>query len=319
MPVQVSIEPFVTSDSTRPAAKELAANAITNAPAVAPSATGAFSSRQGASPAALASAAASALTSTSKSAAAAVDNTLQAAMPAVRVESTGMMASIPLPQGCHIRYDSTDADSDLDGMPAQPATLQEATAQPPQSPACELNSIDQQEVLDAVADLAAPACTDASNVNSSVISSHGGDVSNAIIEDAMQGVLATTMVTPAASEQAAQASSILADLADAPPERETSTLGQSSTLHADSSADSELREAWSSEASHAQSFVDSVWPAATPDPLAGSMGVDLSGSSQPQQGCCSPLEAGPPLFRTFEELTSVQCFGALACVHLVSQ
>ena len=277
-------------DSTFPEAKLVSASNVADMPAGAQSAAAPQSCIQGALAPAPASASASAV----------VDEMFEAAMPAARVESTGVMASIPEPQGRHIRYDSTDAESDSGGVPANSATLQEGTAQPLQSTDCELNSIDQEEVFDAVADLHALACTAASNVNDSVVNGCC-DVSNAMMKDAMQGVLATTVVTPAASERATQASSISADLADAPPEGETSALAHPSTLHADSSADSKLREA-GTEANHAQGLADGVLAATAPDPLAGTSSVDLTGGSQPELDCCIPLEAGPPFFRTFREL-----------------
>ena len=286
-PAQSPLESFVTSDSTLPAAEQTAAGNATHMPAVAQSAAAPHSCRQ--------CAVAPASASASASAEAVVGKILGAAMPASRVESTGIMASIPVPQGRHIRYNSTEADSDSASTPAQSATLQEATAQPPQSTDCELNSVDQQDVLDAVADLGVLACTDASDVYDKVTNGCGRVAGNAMVVDAMQGVLATTVVSPAALEQATQASSISADLADAPAERETSA--RSSTLHVDSCNDSQLREACISEADYAQGAVEGVRSATASDPLAGACSIDSSGGSQPQQDCCSPLQAGRPSCR----------------------
>lgn len=295
--------PSGACDSTHPAAAtETAARDAADKPPVAQSAAATHTSRQGASAAASASASTSAAAGTN----------LGAAMPAARIESTGVMASIPAPQGRHIRYDSTDADSDSDSMPAQfsPVPLQGATAEPSPSSACMLNSVDQQAVLDAVTIVDAPGCTSASSVSNSLISD-GADVSDAMIEDAMQGVSATTVVIPTVLDQATQASSVLAD---ALPERETSALTQSSTLHADSSADSALRQPCSPEANHAQSLVNGEGSAVTPAYMAGTCNVDLEGGSQPQQECSQ--EAGSPFSTTLEEFTMPQHVGVCACVYM---
>lgn len=290
-PAQPELNPAGACDSAHPAATEPAARNAEPSP-VAQSAAASHSSRQGSSAAASASdsasasASASAAASASASPSAVVGNNLGAAMPAARVESTGVMASIPAPQGRHIRYDSTGADSDSDGMPVQPSpvSLQGPTAEPPQSSDCMLNSVDQQAVLDAVADCNAPGCTSASSASKSLVSD-GIDVSAAMLEDAMQGVSATTVVPPAVSDLATQASDMLAELADAPT--------QISALHSDSSADPKLREACSPEANHAQSSVGS---AATPAHMAGI--VDPKGGNQAQQDHCISPEAGSPFFYT---------------------
>lgn len=298
-PAQPPLDPSGTCDSAHPAATETAASDAADKTPGAQSAAATHSSRQGASAAA--------------SASAEVGNKLGAAMPAARVESTGVMASIPAPQGRHIRYNSTDADSDSEGMPAHsfPVPLQGATAEPSQSSDCMLNTVNPQAVLDAVADVDAPGCTNASSASNSLVSD-GIEVSAAMIEDAMQGVSATAVVTPPVLDQATQVSSMLADLAHAQPGRETSALTQSSTLHSDSSADSKLRQACSPEVNHAESLGSDVGPAAMPAHVAGTCNGDFQGGSQPQQDCSQ--EAGSPFSTTPEESTMPEHVGDCACV-----
>ena len=290
---QTSVGCNVTSDGTLLAAKGVATSDAADEHAArhpaAQSAAAPHSSRQ----------AASASTS------AAAGSIMRAAMPAVRIESTGMMASIPAPQGRHIRYDSTEVDSDSEGRPVQ-ASPSSARAGPSQSGCCQLNSIDQQALLDAVASFDTPACNSSNRVTGDV-----GAVSDAVIEDAMQGVLATTVVTPAELQQVTQASSTQAGAPDAPPVGHTPALTQSD-LAFDSSLGTEASGALSSETNQAASHGDSMQPAATPDPLAGSVGIDLAGGSGAQQkDHCTTLEASP----LFLLVSCRGCLRVLVSVH----
>lgn len=215
------------------------------------------------------------------SASATSNHMLGSAVPSARMETTGMMASIAAPQGRHVRY---DADSDSEGRLAQPCSSR-AAAEPAQS-CSQLNSIDHRALLSAVADTPTPACKDSSGF----MVSEGGAVSDAVIQEAMQGVLASTVDAPADLQQGTQASSILAGIPDAPHNRQTLSRA-ASTLHSASSP----AHAAAAHHSHTASHEDSHAPA-TPDPLAGSHSVDPAENIQAQQhDCCTILEASASL------------------------
>lgn len=212
------------------------------------------------------------------------------AVPSTRMETTGMMSSIPAPQGRHVRY---DADSDSEGGLGQPCSSS-AAAEPAQSGCSQLNSIDPHALLSAVADIPTPACKDSSTF-SSIAVGDGSSVSDAVIQEAMHGVLASTMDAPADLQQGAQASSMLAGIPDAPHDRQTFFMALS-TLHSASS------HAHAAAAQHSQiaSHEDSHAPA-TPDPLAGSHSVGHAEDGHAQRHeCCSILEASASLTTVFD-------------------
>ena len=125
-----------------------------------------------------------------------------AALPAVRVETTGMMKTIPVQQGDHIRFGTTDTESDSESMPARPDGPR-GPAKPHQTPPCQLNSIDQQAVVAVAADAAEPdQALDNRDACCSSAPHNLDTVTDTLFGVAMQGIMATTVVTPAASQQA---------------------------------------------------------------------------------------------------------------------
>lgn len=242
-----------------------------------------------------------------------VNNMFGDAVPSTRMESTGMMASIPAPQGRHIRY---DANSDSEGRLAQPPSST-AEAGPSETCCSELNSVDQHALLNAVAAVDTPACNDSSNGSDSFVCD-GGGVSDVVIEDAMQGVLATTVVAPAQLHKDAQASSVVTGVPDPPPDRQTASLAQS-TFHAASNVSHQLDRACLSHQSHTASHEDGMQSAAL-ETLADSHSHDHGEDDQreqPDTTACSIPEVNPPLVAAFEEETSEQSFCDFLCVWFI--
>ena len=268
-------------------------------------------------------------------------NIFKGAVPGARMETTGMMASIPAPQGRHIRY---DAESDSEGRLVQPCSPS-AAAELSLNACSELNSVDQEALLNAVPGIVTPACKDLSSLGPGVVSD-GCGVSDAVVAAAMQGVLATTVDAPAEVQEGDHASStlagipdahpdrqalsttpvlagvpdappdrqalstppVLAGVPDAPPDRQALSTTPS-TLHSASSAAHAAADAGHC---HTTSREDSHAPA-TPDLLAGSHAVDpADDDSQAQQhNGCSVLEASASLTAAFADAALEQRFGVV--------
>ena len=174
-----------------------------------------------------------------------------AAFLPARVETTGMMTTIPIQQGNHIRYDTTDSESDSDSMPAQFQALS-GCANSNQT-ACQLNSVDQQATIDVAAAAEPDQPFDPGDASRSSASLRADTVSDNLVGDAMQGIMATTVVTHAAIQQA-----------PAPDNRAAAMAGD-----------------MPSELDGAASGGDDPQQVAMPDALAASAPADLHRADQP--------------------------------------
>ncbi|KAL0021294.1 hypothetical protein WJX77_000468 [Trebouxia sp. C0004] len=129
---------------------------------------------------------------------------------AVRVESSGMMASIPAPQGTHIRFDDAEVEAQLDHQagPQQAAhlnALQQLTAR--HQEAAEQHLLQQQTDH--------PSRDDADSLTDD---SHGLCLDASLVQAAVQGLLGSTVMSSLPTQQALPLSSIVPDTPDLPPE-----------------------------------------------------------------------------------------------------
>ena len=119
--------------------------------------------------------------------------------PVARMETTGMMASMPELQGSHIRFDSSGSES-VDISPS----LQPACPEAPRTDTAShgLNSVDQHKMLDAVAAATKPDPDVVDDTSASIGTPYAGKPVGDLVADAMQGIIATTVLASAESEQA---------------------------------------------------------------------------------------------------------------------
>ncbi len=140
--------------------------------------------------------------------------------PAVRVESSGIMASIPAPQGTHIRFDDGEAEleAQLDhhAGPQQPdhhAALQQLKTRPQQ--AAEQQQLQHQSGQPSLDDADSP--TD---------DSRGQRLDASLVQAAVQGMMDSTAMSSLPTQQALPLSNIVPDTADLPPQLLASSTQQ---------------------------------------------------------------------------------------------
>ena len=154
--------------------------------------------------------------------------------PAVRVETSGMMASIPIMQGTHLRFDDSDTETSISSQGRQQSPLQAAhhlaashsTSGALQSQAYPelLAAHDQTDERDGkeTAD-----CADSAQLAAQVPEQDGHAVfpGNGLVQAAVQGMMASTVATPPLPQQAALLSNLVPDASDLPLEMTTTSGG----------------------------------------------------------------------------------------------
>ncbi len=136
--------------------------------------------------------------------------------PTVRVESSGMMASIPVPQGTHIRFDDGEAEveAQLDhhAEPQQQAhhnALQQLTTRHQQAAEQHQSGHPSLDAADILTD-----------------DSHRATVDASLVQAAVQGILGSTVMSSLPTQQALPLSNIVPDTPDLPPELLASSTQQ---------------------------------------------------------------------------------------------
>ncbi len=142
--------------------------------------------------------------------------------PAVRVESSGMMASIPAPQGTHIRFNDGEAEieAQLDHQAgpqqqAQHHALQQLTTRHQQ--AAEQHQVQHQS--------GRPSLDHADSLTDD---SHGLCLDASLVQAAVQGMMGSTVTSSLPTQQAPPLSNIVPDTPDLPPELLASSAQQPS-------------------------------------------------------------------------------------------
>ena len=140
--------------------------------------------------------------------------------PAVRVESSGMMASIPAPQGTHIRFD--DGEAELEAQLDHQAGLQpqahhkamhQLTTRPQQAGG--QHQLQRQS--------AHPSLDDADSLTDD---SHGPCLDASLVQAAVQGMMGSTVMSSLPTQQAAPLSNIVPDTPDLLPQLLASSTQQ---------------------------------------------------------------------------------------------